>query len=70
VPTGALRGITPLILTRPRGAEALAVQLRKGGYRVQEVSIPADADAVIQVQMTHKARARAAAPSTAGLDSL
>jgi serine/threonine-protein kinase len=68
--TGARRGVTPLVLTRPRGAAPLALALRKSGYQAQTVSIPSDADTVLQLQMVRKVAARPAAPSTAGLDSL
>jgi serine/threonine-protein kinase len=66
--TGRVRGVTPLALKAARGGAPLSLQLKKPGYRAQDLSVPLERDAVIPLQLVRKPAARPSA--TAGLENL
>jgi hypothetical protein len=67
--TGRVRGVTPVVLEAARGGAPLALHVKKAGYRAQDISVPLERDAVIQLQLVRQ-RPVTRRTATDGLDSL
>jgi eukaryotic-like serine/threonine-protein kinase len=65
--SGGVLGVTPLVLTRPRGG-ALKLRLEKDGFTPNAQDVTLDDDRTVELTLEHKAKARPRHPRPAPQD--